>query len=238
MKYNFQDKVEDIIMELKSDTKTGLSNSEVKKRQQEYGLNELQQKPHKSIGKMIIEQLTDKMILILLLASILSFLLGEQMEGFVILFIICLNIIISVVQEKKASEALESLKSMNAPHSYVWRESKKEKILAKELVPGDIIFIEAGDIIPADIRWLETNQIIVDESALTGESVPVEKNEAFVGTKELPLGERDNMGYSSTIVGNGTGRGIVTSTGMNTEIGMIAQLLDTEELEKIGRAHV
>ena len=231
MKYSFQNKVEDIITELKSNAQTGLANSEVKKRQQEYGLNELQQKPHKSIGKMIMEQLADKMILILLMASILSFLLGEQMEGFVILFIICLNIIISVVQEKKASDALESLKNMNAPHSYVLRNSKKEKILAKELVPGDIIFIEAGDIIPADIRWIETNQVIVDESALTGESVPVEKNEAFIGAKELPLGERDNMGYSSTIVGNGTGMGIVTATGMKTEIGMIAQLLDTEELE-------
>lgn len=231
MKYNFQDQLEDIIKKLESNITTGLTKAEVKKRQQEYGFNELQQKQRKSIGKMVVEQLTDKMILILLTASILSFLLGEQMEGFVILFIICLNIIISVVQEKKASDALESLKNMNAPHSYVLRESKKEKILAKDLVPGDIVFIEAGDIIPADIRWIETHQIIVDESALTGESIPVEKNEAFVATKELPLGERDNMGYSSTIVGNGTALGIVTATGMSTEIGMIAQLLDTEELQ-------
>ena len=165
---------------------------------------------------MILEQLTDKMIIILLIASALSFILGEKIEGFVILFIISINIVISVIQEKKASNALETLKNMNAPHSLVLRNGKLEKILASELVPGDIVHLEAGNIIPADIRWIEEHNILVDESALTGESVPVEKDKDYIGSAKEPLGERKNMGYSSTIISNGTGTGVVTSIGMST----------------------
>lgn len=179
---------------------------------------------------MVMEQLTDKMIIILLIASILSFLLGEKIEGFVILFIIAINIVISVVQEKKASDALEALRNMNAPHSVVLRNGKKEKILAKDLVPGDIIYLEAGNIIPADVRFIEEHDILVDESALTGESVAVEKDKDFICKKDSPLGERKNMGFSSTIIQNGTGLGVVTNIGMQTEIGMIAKLLDTDDI--------
>ena len=144
MQDNYQKQLEEVIKELNTNTKTGLTTKEVKKRQAEYGSNELQQKKKKTIGKMILEQLTDKMIIILLIASALSFLLGEKIEGFVILFIISINIVISVIQEKKASNALEALKNMNAPHSLVLRNGKLEKILASELVPGDIVHLEAG----------------------------------------------------------------------------------------------
>lgn len=244
MQENYQKDLKTIIEELKTNTKTGLTTEEVRKRQEQYGLNELKQKKKKTILKMVIEQLTDKMIIILLIASILSFLLGEKLEGVVILFIIAINIIISVVQEKKASDALEALKNMNAPHSLVLRNGKKEKVLAKDLVPGDIIYLEAGNIIPADIRWIEENEILVDESALTGESVAVEKDKDYIGSAKEPLGERQNMGFSSTIINNGTGVGVVTSIGMDTEIGMIAKLLDNDtsletplkkKLNKIGK---
>lgn len=244
MQENYQKDLKTIIEELKTNTKTGLTTEEVRKRQEQYGLNELKQKKKKTILKMVIEQLTDKMIIILLIASILSFLLGEKLEGFVILFIIAINIIISVVQEKKASDALEALKNMNAPHSLVLRNGKKEKILAKDLVPGDIVYLEAGNIIPADIRWIEENEILVDESALTGESIAVEKDKDYIGSAKEPLGERQNMGFSSTIINNGTGVGVVTSIGMDTEIGMIAKLLDNntsletplkKKLNKIGK---
>ena len=244
MQDNYQKQLEEVIKELNTNTKTGLTTKEVKKRQAEYGSNELQQKKKKTIGKMILEQLTDKMIIILLIASALSFLLGEKIEGFVILFIISINIVISVIQEKKASNALEALKNMNAPHSLVLRNGKLEKILASELVPGDIVHLEAGNIIPADIRWIEEHNILVDESALTGESVPVEKDKDYIGSAKEPLGERKNMGYSSTIMSNGTGTGVVTAIGMSTEIGTIAKLLDTDstletplkqKLNKIGK---
>ena len=244
MEDNYQKELEEIIKELNVNVETGLTTKEAKKRQEEYGPNELQQKKKKTIGKMILEQLTDKMIIILLIASALSFLLGEKIEGFVILFIISINIVISVIQEKKASNALEALKNMNAPHSLVLRNGKLEKILASELVPGDIVHLEAGNIIPADIRWIEEHNILVDESALTGESVPVEKDKDYIGSAKEPLGERKNMGYSSTIISNGTGTGVVTAIGMSTEIGTIAKLLDTDstletplkqKLNKIGK---
>lgn len=243
MKDSYQKDIKTIIKELNSNEKTGLTTVEVKKRQEKYGFNELKQKPKKTIMKMIIEQLTDKMIIILLIASLLSFVLGETLEGVVILFIIAINIIISVIQEKKASDALEALKNMNAPYTIVLRNGKKEKVLAKDLVPGDIVYLEAGNIIPADIRWLEEHDILVDESALTGESVPVEKDKDYISEEE-PLGERKNMGFSSTIINNGTGIGIVTNIGMATEIGTIAKLLDSEDnletplkqkLNKIGK---
>ena len=124
MQGNYQKQLEEVIKELNTNTKTGLTTKEVKKRQAEYGSNELQQKKKKTIGKMILEQLTDKMIIILLIASALSFILGEKIEGFVILFIISINIVISVIQEKKASNALEALKNMNTPHSLVLRNGK------------------------------------------------------------------------------------------------------------------
>lgn len=244
MKDNYQKSLDSVIELLDTNIKTGLTVQEIKKRQEKYGPNELQQKKKKTILKMVIEQLTDKMIIILLIASILSFLLNETLEGFVILFIIAINIVISVIQEKKASDALEALKNMNAPHSLVLRNGKKEKILAKELVPGDIVYLEAGNIIPADIRWVEEHEILVDESALTGESIAVEKEKEYIGKGNEPLGERKNMGFSSTIINNGTGIGLVTNIGMDTEIGTIAKLLDSDnnletplkqKLNKIGK---
>ena len=231
MQESYKKSLKEVLEELNTSEDVGLSSNEVKKRLEKYGPNELVQKKKKTILKMILEQLTDKMIVILLIASILSFILGEKLEGFVILFIIAINVLISVVQEKKASDALEALKNMNAPHSLVLRNGKKEEVMAKDLVPGDIIYLEAGNIIPADVRFIKEHEIEVDESALTGESIPVDKDSSYVGVNDVPLGERKNQGYSSTIITNGTAVALVVGTGMNTEIGTIAKLLDTDNTE-------
>ena len=231
MQESYKKSLKEVLEELNTSEDVGLSSNEVKKRLEKYGPNELVQKKKKTILKMILEQLTDKMIIILLIASILSFILGEKLEGFVILFIIAINILISVIQEKKASDALEALKNMNAPHSLVLRNGKKEEVMAKDLVPGDIIYLEAGNIIPADVRFIKEHEIEVDESALTGESIPVDKDSSYVGVNDVPLGERKNQGYSSTIITNGTAVALVVGTGMNTEIGTIAKLLDTDNTE-------
>lgn len=231
MQESYKKSLKEVLEELNTSVDVGLSSNEVKKRLEKYGPNELVQKKKKTILKMILEQLTDKMIIILLIASILSFILGEKLEGFVILFIIAINVLISVVQEKKASDALEALKNMNAPHSLVLRNGKKEEVMAKDLVPGDIIYLEAGNIIPADVRFIKEHEIEVDESALTGESIPVDKDSSYVGVNDVPLGERKNQGYSSTIITNGTAVALVVGTGMNTEIGTIAKLLDTDNTE-------
>ena len=231
MQESYKKSLKEVLEELNTSEDVGLSSIEVKKRLEKYGPNELVQKKKKTILKMILEQLTDKMIIILLIASILSFILGEKLEGFVILFIIAINVLISVIQEKKASDALEALKNMNAPHSLVLRNGKKEEVMAKDLVPGDIIYLEAGNIIPADVRFIKEHEIEVDESALTGESIPVDKDSSYVGVNDVPLGERKNQGYSSTIITNGTAVALVIGTGMNTEIGTIAKLLDTDNTE-------
>ena len=231
MQESYKKSLKEVLEELNTSEDVGLSSNEVKKRLEKYGPNELVQKKKKTILKMILEQLTDKMIIILLIASFLSFILGEKLEGFVILFIIAINVLISVVQEKKASDALEALKNMNAPHSLVLRNGKKEEVMAKDLVPGDIIYLEAGNIIPADVRFIKEHEIEVDESALTGESIPVDKDSSYVGVNDVPLGERKNQGYSSTIITNGTAVALVVGTGMNTEIGTIAKLLDTDNTE-------
>ena len=231
MQESYKKSLKEVLEELNTSEDVGLSSIEVKKRLEKYGPNELVQKKKKTILKMILEQLTDKMIIILLIASILSFILGEKLEGFVILFIIAINVLISVIQEKKASDALEALKNMNAPHSLVLRNGKKEEVMAKDLVPGDIIYLEAGNIIPADVRFIKEHEIEVDESALTGESIPVDKDSSYVGVNDVPLGERKNQGYSSTIITNGTAVALVVGTGMNTEIGTIAKLLDTDNTE-------
>ena len=207
----------------------GLNQEEVSIRLEKYGYNEIKEKKKKTIFSMIIDELKDRMILILLLASILSFVLGEVAEGVVILIIIFINAFISIIQEKKAMKAIESLKDMNTPHTTVIREGKKKNILTKELVVGDIVYLEDGNIVPADIRLIEENGLKVDESSLTGESVPIEKDANKVLDVNTTLADRVNMVYSSTIISYGTLLGIVVSTGSNTEVGSIANMLEDSD---------
>ena len=222
----------------------GLTEEEVIEKRKKCGYNELSQKKKKTILNMIFEQLSDAMIIILFVAAIVSYLLGEKAEAIVILVIIIINIIISVFQEKKAENAVELLKSMNAPNVKVLRDGVRKIISAKELVIDDIVFIEDGDIVPADLRLLETSRLQIAEASLTGESVPVYKNENVVLDENTLLGDRVNMAYSSTIVTYGSGMGIVVAIGMNTEVGKIANMLENadeldtplkQKLNKIGK---
>ena len=222
----------------------GLTEDEVIEKRKKCGYNELSQKKKKTILNMIFEQLSDAMIIILFVAAIVSYLLGEKAEAIVILVIIIINIIISVFQEKKAENAVELLKSMNAPNVKVLRDGIRKIISAKELVIDDIVFIEDGDIVPADLRLLETSRLQIAEASLTGESVPVYKDENIVLDENTLLGDRVNMAYSSTIVTYGSGMGIVVAIGMNTEVGKIANMLENadeldtplkQKLNKIGK---
>ena len=213
----------------------GLSDAEAAKRLEQYGKNNLRQKKPKSIAKMIWEQITDVMVLILIAAAIFSFVMSffEDGEGLaeciVILVVIVLNATIGVVQEKKAANALEALKNMTAPTARVLREGEESVVPASDLVPGDIVYLEDGCIVPADIRIIQDSNLKVQEAALTGESVPSEKDGPTVLPEDAPLGDRINMAYSSSVVMYGNATGIVVGTGMNTEVGKIANLLDEQD---------
>ena len=223
-------KVTDLFEELKTSEK-GLSDGEALKRLTLNGKNVLASKKKVSIFKMILEQLTDKMIIILFVAAFLSFILGETAEGVVILIIIVINAVISIIQEKKAADAVLALKNMNAPMANVIRDGEMKVIPSADLVVGDMVYLEAGGIVPADIRLTSDNGLLIDESALTGESEAVAKDALVVLKEGVPLGDRVNMAFSSTIINYGTGYGVVVSTGMDTEVGKIAHMLDnTDEL--------
>ena len=216
-------------------TEEGLSDAEAAKRLAAYGPNNLRQKKAKSVWRMIWEQLTDVMVLILIAAAIFSFIMSffEDGEGLaeciVILVVVILNATVGVVQEKKAANALESLKNMTAPTARVLREGEESVVPASELVPGDIVYLEDGCIVPADIRIIQDSNMKVQEAALTGESVPSEKDGPTVLPEDAPLGDRVNMAYSSSVVMYGNATGIVVGTGMNTEVGKIAGLLDEQD---------
>ena len=231
MKDAYTKSSDDVIKKLNSSIE-GLNNKEASIRLEKYGINEIESKKRKTIIEMIVEQLKDRMILILLLASILSFLLGEYAEGVVILMIIFINALISIIQEKKALDAIEALRNMNAHYTTVIRSGKKKSILTKNVVVGDIVYLEDGNIVPADMRLIEENGLKVDESSLTGESVPVEKDAKSILDESTTLADRTNMVYSSTIIAYGTALGIVTATAKDTEVGSIATMLeDTDSID-------
>ena len=228
MKDAYSKNIEEVLESVGS-SKHGLSEKEANKRLEQYGQNVLKQKKKISLLQMILTQLTDRMIIILLIATILSFILGEIAEAVVILIIIIVNITISIFQEKKAQNAVLALKKMNIPYTSVFRDNKWNFISTANLVVGDIVRLEDGVIVPADIRIIEEHQLKVDESSLTGESVTEEKDANTVLNIETALADRTNMLYSSTIVTYGTATGVVVATGMDTEIGKIAKMLDDED---------
>lgn len=217
------------VMESLHTSEKGLSDAEAANRLTACGRNTLHEKKKKSVGKLLIEQITDVMVLILLGAAVLSMILGEWTEAIVILTIIVIDAVIGVAQEVKAANALDALKGMSAPTACVLRNGEDSIIPASELVPGDIIRLEDGSIVPADIRILEENRLSVQEASLTGESVPVEKDSNMILPTDAPLGDRGNMAYTSSIVMYGNATGIVVETGMNTEVGKIAGLLDQQD---------
>jgi len=217
--------------ELSVDIGKGLSNDEAGKRIEKYGHNELKEKEKESIWVKILKQFKDFLVIILIVASIVSGLVGEISDSIVIIAIVIVNAVLGVVQEGKAEKALEALKKMSAPNARVLRGGHIEIIPAKNLVPGDVVLIEAGDSIPADLRLIESSNLKVEEASLTGESVPSEKDAGRAFDSEVSIGDRVNMAYMSTIVTYGRGKGIVISTGINTEIGRIAEAIQAYEDE-------
>ena len=225
-----------VVETLKSDIAMGLSQAEAQQRLSQYGENKLREKPKKTNFQRFLDQFKDAMILILLIAAAISFTVAivegnpkEFFEPVLILLIVFINAILGVFQESKAEKALDALKNMSAPHARVIRDGKEMLISSSELVPGDIIRLEAGDFIPADARLLQSASLKAEESALTGESVPSEKDAEAVVAEDAPLGDRSNMVFSGCSVTYGTATAIVTATGMDTQMGKIADLLDNEE---------
>jgi Ca2+-transporting ATPase len=227
---------QDVLQELHSDRTAGLTENQVQDIRRQYGENKLREKKKKTNLQRFLDQFKDVMILILIAAAIISFAIacveGEPKEFFepaLILLIVILNAIMGVMQESKAEKALDALKNLSAPHARVIRDGEEKVIDAVELVPGDIIRLEAGDFIPADARLLQSVSLKSEESALTGESVPSEKDATIIVDEKAPLGDRSNMVFSGCSITYGTATAVVTATGMNTEMGKIANLLDNEE---------
>ncbi len=226
---------EEVLQNLKSDLNRGLTADAVGKLQEKYGENKLKEKRKRTNFERFVEQFKDAMILILIAAAIVSFIVAcvegnpkEFFEPALILLIVILNAIMGVMQESKAEKALDALKNMSAPHARVIRNGIEEIIDAKELVPGDIIKLEAGDFIPADARLIKSVSLKCEEAALTGESVPSEKDAEFIAEENAPLGDRANMVFSGCSVTYGTAVAVVCATGMDTQMGKIANLLDDE----------
>ncbi|MEM1485799.1 cation-translocating P-type ATPase [Oscillospiraceae bacterium PP1C4] len=217
--------------ELQVTPRSGLSPEQAAERFARNGANELVEKKAKSKLSMFLAQLNDPMIYILFAAAALSSILGEYSDAVIILIVVMLNAVIGMTQEAKAEQALEALKKMSSPFALVRRGGKLIDVPARELVTGDVVILEAGRIIPADLRLTSSVNLKIEESALTGESVPVDKDCNFVANGDVGLGDRINMAFSSTSVTYGRGEGVVCATGMNTEIGKIAQMLSGQPQE-------
>ena len=229
MKESYHSFNKEEVLEKLNVTEEGLTDEEASLRLKTYGYNELRKVPKKSIWKMLKEQLSDIMVLILIVAAILSIILNEWTEAIVIIAIVLLDAIIGILQEKKATDAMEALKNMSAPTARILRQGQESVVKAAELVPGDIVYLEDGFIVPADLRLIETNNLKIQEASLTGESVPSEKDSEDILRENAPLGDRTNMAYTSSIVMYGNGIGVVTATGMDTEVGNIAHMLDNQD---------
>ncbi len=222
---------EEVVERLDAKLQAGLSTEEAALRLEKYGHNELREKPRPTFFKMVIDQLNNFVIMLLIVAAVISALLGDYVEAVAILSIVVLNAVLGVVQESRAEEALAALKKLASPEAQVIRDGHRVGVPASELVPGDVVYLEAGNYVPADVRLLETVNLRVEEAALTGESVPVQKNAAAVLDDQAALGDRKNTAFMGTVVNYGRGRGVVISTGMRTQLGLIADMLQSVEDE-------
>ena len=250
MKKNwFNKEVNEVEKELKTNLANGLTPAEVEEKRNEYGFNELKAKKKKSLFVKFLEQFKDFMIIVLIIAAIVSGIVG-YMEGegitdsIIILIVVIVNAIIGVVQESKAEKSLEALQKLSSHVAKVVRNGKVEVVASRDLVPGDIVVLDTGDYVPADLRIIEGVNLKSQESSLTGESVPVDKNSEVIADEKVGIGDRTNMLFSSSLITYGRGKGIVVETGMNTEVGKIATIInDTEgtatplqiKLNKLGK---
>ena len=226
---------DEVLKKLDTNEKLGLSEEEVLKRRKEYGDNVLQEKKKESIFVKFFKQFNDFMIIILIIASIISALVSKMQgendyfDSIIIIAIVVLNAVMGVVQEAKAEKSIESLKKMTPQKAKVVRDGKSKEVNAEDLVPGDIIVLEAGNFVPADCRILENYQLKVEESSLTGETVATDKDSDFIAKKDSPLGDRKNMAFMASTTVNGHGKAVVTEIGMKTEVGKIANMMIENE---------
>jgi P-type Ca2+ transporter type 2C len=207
---------------------TGLTTAEAHERFAEHGPNIIPEKRRRSLLAMLLGQFSDFMVVVLLVAALISGFFGEPQDTIAILMIVLLNAIIGALQEFRAARAVAALRELAAPDAQVLRDGQTVTLAAVELVPGDVVLLEAGNVVPADVRLLEVEEMQADESALTGESLPVDKQHARLDETALPLGDRWNLTFKSSLVTRGHGRGVVVATGLDTEIGRIAELLQRE----------
>jgi len=223
----FNKTIEEVLEMFETDPLIGLPQKDVQLKREEFGLNQLASKKPKTLIVMFFAQLNDILIYILIAAAVISALLGETSDAIIIAIVIAINATVGIIQESKAEKALDALKKLSTPKAVVKRDGELEEIPSQEVVPGDIIIIDAGRYVPCDLRLIETANLKIEESTLTGESVPVDKDASIVLTGEdMPLGDQKNMLFMSTLATYGRGVGIAVHTGMNTQIGKIAKMLD------------
>ncbi len=232
----YRQTAEDVLSAQQVDGAKGLSEAEAAQRREKHGENVLKQGKKRTVVLMLLDQFKDFMVIVLIVASVLSALLGEVTDAIIILVVVVLNAILGVIQENRAEKSLEALKRMASPHAKALRDGAIKQVEAAALVPGDVIELEAGDCVPADIRLIEVHSLQVQESALTGESQPVDKRADTIEA-ECSVGDRINMAFSSSMVTNGRALGVVVETGMNTEIGHIAGMMQQEEGVKTPLQH-
>lgn len=232
MKHYFE-KIETVLNSLDT-TKNGIDPSQTEYRREKFGKNKLEEGKRKSIGARFLEQLSDPMIIVLIVAGVVSGVVGELADAIIILVVVVLNSILGVVQEGKAEKAIEALQKMASPFSKVRRNGQVLQIKSEDIVTGDIVLMEAGDAVPADMRIIEASSLKIEEASLTGESVPSEKNNEAIAEmdKDISLGDRRNMAYMGTNVVYGRGEGVVVNTGMSTEMGKIANIISNTGDEK------
>jgi Ca2+-transporting ATPase len=222
----------DAVIQRLQSSDTGLDSEEARRRCEQYGPNQLVEKGRKSLWTMFLDQFKDFMIIVLIAAAVVAGVIGDPVDTIAIAVIVLLNAVLGFVQEYRAEKAMAALKKLAAPLATVIRGGRPESIAAERLVPGDLVILEAGNVVPADIRLIESVQLRIDEAALTGESAPVEKDTAALRETDLSIGDRKNMAYKGTLVTYGRGQGLVAATGMRTELGRIAALLQDQHEER------
>ncbi len=223
---------DDTIAQFDTPADSGLSSQEAEKRIDVYGPNQLAEGPPTTIWQMLWEQFNNFVVILLIIAAVISALLGDYVEAGAIFAIVILNAVLGIVQERRAEQALAALQELASPEANIIRDGHRITVQAHQLVPGDIVFLEAGNYVPADVRLIDAVNLRVDEAALTGESVPSKKDARTVLQPNIPLGDRKNTAFMGTIVTYGRGKGIVVSTGMHTQIGLIAEMLQAVEQEQ------
>lgn len=221
----------DVLQSLNTLADRGLSTEEAQARMQKFGPNALREAPPTSFWQMLWQQFNSFVVILLIVAAVISAFLGDYVEAAAIMLIVILNAVLGVMQERRAEQALAALRKLAAPEAHVIRDGSRQVIPASQLVPGDLILLEAGNYVPADLRLIEAVNLRVEEAALTGESVPVQKDASVRLETDIPLGDRKNTAFMGTLVNYGRGKGVVVATGMYTQIGLIAEMLQSVENE-------